>query len=266
MTEHAREQPSEEEIREIAGLADGSLPPERRAAAQARVDASPELRELLAEQRRAVETVRAASASVAAPSGLRTSIQAQQRALAPTRRRRHLTLGLGFTGAVAAAALVVFLVIPPGTPRAPSVVEAAALTDEPAEEPAPGPARGNSALLDATADGLPYPNWGGPDLKWPATGARDDELGDRDATTVFYEREGRRLGYTIVSGDALKPPKGSRRTVYEGVVFHEFRQGGQLVVTWERNGRTCVMSGEDGIKREALLGLGAWDGQGKVPF
>jgi anti-sigma-K factor RskA len=87
---------------ELAALADGSLAPERRAALEERVAASPELAERLAEQRRAVALFDAAAAEVEAPAGLRARVERQPRARwAPTRR------GLALAGAAAAAAAAV---------------------------------------------------------------------------------------------------------------------------------------------------------------
>jgi hypothetical protein len=70
----------EDETAELAALADGSLAPERRAAVEAHVAASPELAERLAEQRRAVAYARQAAADVEAPSGLRRRVEMQGRA------------------------------------------------------------------------------------------------------------------------------------------------------------------------------------------
>jgi anti-sigma factor RsiW len=62
---------------ELAALADGSLPPERRAELEAKVAASPELTELLAEQRRAIELTRRAADEVQAPESLRAHLADQ---------------------------------------------------------------------------------------------------------------------------------------------------------------------------------------------
>jgi Anti-sigma-K factor rskA, C-terminal len=70
----------EDETAELAALADGSLAPDRRAAVEAHVAASPELAERLAEQRRAVAYARQAAADVEAPSGLRRRVEMQGRA------------------------------------------------------------------------------------------------------------------------------------------------------------------------------------------
>jgi anti-sigma-K factor RskA len=87
-----------QEIAELAALADGSLPPERRAVLEARVAADSELADRLAEQQRAVALVRSAAAEVEAPASLRERIEAPQRA-----RRRPATRRLAVVGAAAAA-------------------------------------------------------------------------------------------------------------------------------------------------------------------
>ncbi len=69
-----------QEIAELAALADGSLAPERRAALEARVAASSELADRLAEQQRAVALARSAADEVEAPAALRARIEAQRRA------------------------------------------------------------------------------------------------------------------------------------------------------------------------------------------
>lgn len=90
-----------QEIAELAALADGSLPPERRVVLEARVAADSELADRLAEQQRAVALVRSAAAEVEAPASLRERIEAPQRA-----RRRPVTRRLALVGAAAAAVVV----------------------------------------------------------------------------------------------------------------------------------------------------------------
>jgi hypothetical protein len=92
-----------EEIAELAALADGSLLRDRRAALEARVEASSELADLLAEQERAVIVTRTtAAAEVEAPAALRARIEAQRRA-----RRMPVSRRLVVVGAAATAGLVV---------------------------------------------------------------------------------------------------------------------------------------------------------------
>ena len=98
-----------QEIVELAALADGSLAPQRRAALEARVAASSELGERLAEQQRAVALARSAAAEVEAPMGLRARIDAQQRARPAPRQRRFVLIGAAATAATAAAAVAVGL-------------------------------------------------------------------------------------------------------------------------------------------------------------
>jgi Anti-sigma-K factor rskA, C-terminal len=91
-----------EETAELAALADGTLPPERRAGLEARVAASPELSARLAEQQRAVMLTRSASANVDAPAALRTRVETQRRA-----RRAPVSRRLVLAGAAAAAVVLV---------------------------------------------------------------------------------------------------------------------------------------------------------------
>jgi hypothetical protein len=98
----------EDETAQLAALADGSLAPDRRAAAEARVAASPELAERLAEQERAVAYARQAAADVEAPSGLRRRIEAQgrvSRAWAPGR------VALAGAAAIAVVAVAIGVVV-----------------------------------------------------------------------------------------------------------------------------------------------------------
>ena len=98
-----QEQARDHEIAELAALAEGSLPTQRRAALEARVAASPELAERLGEQQRAVAFARSAAAEVGAPASLRARVDAQRRA---GRAPRPGRLGL-VVGAVTAAAAAV---------------------------------------------------------------------------------------------------------------------------------------------------------------
>jgi len=97
-----RRRQENEEPAELAALADGSLPPERRAVLEARVAASPELADRLAEQERAVTLMRTASAEVEAPAALRARIDAQR-----PPRRMPVSRRLVAVGAAAAVAVVV---------------------------------------------------------------------------------------------------------------------------------------------------------------
>jgi Anti-sigma-K factor rskA, C-terminal len=101
-----REESGGREIAELAALADGSLAPERRAALEARVAASPELAERLAEQQRAVTLAQSAAAEVEAPAALRARVEAQRPA-----RRVRVPRRLVLISAPAIAALAIGIVV-----------------------------------------------------------------------------------------------------------------------------------------------------------
>ena len=100
-----------QEIAELAALADGSLAPERRAALEARVAASSELAERLAEQQRAVALARSAAAEVEAPAGLRARIDMQGRARRMPKRRPLVLIGAAAAAATAVAAVAIGLAL-----------------------------------------------------------------------------------------------------------------------------------------------------------
>src|SRR5439155_13601181 len=90
---------TDDQLAELAALADGSLPQSRRAVVEARVAASPRLQALLAEQRRAVSAVR--DRTEAAPLSLRTRVEGLRRPKPAPRRR--LGIAAALTGAAATA-------------------------------------------------------------------------------------------------------------------------------------------------------------------
>ena len=248
----------ERELEELAALADGTLPPARRAALEERVAASPRLQALLEEQRSTRAAVRARDER--APAGLHRRVAAlrEQRPL-PARRGR---IALVLAAACALAAVV--LLAPGSEPGTPTVAQAAALT---AKGPAPDgsvPRRSGAGLLRLEGARLPYPDWSH-EYGWHATGTRRDRLGNREATTVFYSKHGRRIGYTIVSGLGLALPAGVVRIVKEGTVLHTARLGGRPVTVWQRRGSTCVLSG-GGVQRAGLEELASWRARGALPF
>jgi len=98
-----REDGPEAEIAELAALADGSLPPGRRAALEARVAASSELAERLGEQERAVALARSAANGVEAPPALRARIEAQRGARRVRVSRRPVLVGAAATAVLAVA-------------------------------------------------------------------------------------------------------------------------------------------------------------------
>jgi Anti-sigma-K factor rskA, C-terminal len=103
MRRRQREASEGQEIAELAALADGSLPPERRTALEAQVAASPELANLLAEQERAISLARSAAAEVKAPDTLRARIPTTERAPRSVMPRRLVVISAAATGVLAVA-------------------------------------------------------------------------------------------------------------------------------------------------------------------
>jgi hypothetical protein len=245
---------------DLARLADGTLDGYPRAELEARLAGSPPLRAALERQRAAATALR--GLSLDAPASLRARIAAETAAPPRRVRRRRFALGGALAGAVAAAALAAVLVVPSGG-ESPTVVEAARLSDGPATGSV-GVDGHNSKLLSADVEGLPFPNWRG-EFGWRQDGIRSDQLKGRTARTVFYEHGGKRVAYTIVSGKGIPAPGDSRPAMSNGVQLHALADGGRRVVTWWRDGRTCVLSSAD-VSDHQLIKLASWKGDGAVPF
>lgn len=256
--------PSAEELAELSALADGTLDPERHAAARARIDASPELGALFAREREAVTVLHQARARDRAPAALRTRLEdARER---PRGRRgwpgatRRPRIALAAVGVLAALALALALVLPAGTPGSPTVSEAAALALRGPTAPAPSPDPGNpGGRLGQRVGEIYFPNWGHA-LGWRATGLRIDQLGHRRAITVFYGWHGRTLGYTILDLPALDQPGHSAVRRLDGVTLRTLVSGGRTIVTWRRSGHTCVLSAS-GVPAAILQRLASLSGR-----
>jgi hypothetical protein len=245
--------------RELASLADGSLEGHPRAELEARLAASPTLRSAVERQRAGAAALR--GLSLETPGSLRTRIAAE----APTSPRRlprpRFAVGGALAGA-AAVAVALVLILSAGS-DAPTVVEAARLADRPSTAPV-AVERSNPKLLAANVEGVPFPNLS-KKFGWRQAGIRSDRLGDRDARTVLYEHDGKRIAYTIVSGDGIAAPSDASATRRNGVTLHALGDRGRRVVTWWRDGRTCVLSAS-GVGDRELLALASWKGDGAVPF
>ena len=247
---------------ELAMLADGLLPPARAAQIEAQAAATPELAAGLAAQSRGLAALRAAAVEAAgdgAPSGLRARIEAARR---PAPRRRALLGGLAI-GAAILAVLAVFLLLPSGS-GGPTVAEAAELATRAPFDPPPPVAEGHPTLLDVEVDGVAFPAWD-EEFGWNGDGQRTDGLEGRTARTVRYDKDGAQVAYTIVSGDALDVPEDARPVTRDGVDLHVFTQGGRTVVTWLRDGHTCVLSSQT-ANEDTLTKLAVWKGGGAVTF
>jgi hypothetical protein len=246
--------------RALASLADGSLHGYERAELEARLASSPRLRAALERQRAGAAVLR--SVELAAPAELRARVEAARASARPKARRRRWAIAGPIAAAAAAAALIAALVLPSGAGN-PTLPEVASLQQGSATA-AVGVDPSNEKLLAADVEGVPFPNWKG-EFGWLHAGIRTDRLDDRTAKTVFYRHAGKRIAYTIVSGDGIRAPADSRLTRLNGVNLHSFEGDGKRVVTWWRNGRTCVLSAS-GVPEHELLAMASWKGDGAVPF
>jgi anti-sigma factor RsiW len=269
MTQHSDHSGlSPEEEADLAALADGRLDPARRAALEERLAVEPELAAAYQRQRLAVAFIARAVEETSAPLALRARIEeleARQRrgGRSERARRRPLRGRLGWlvpAFAAAAAALLVILVLPLGGGL--TVEDTLAAATRPSESRAAVDPRDDKLLLNRVED-VRFPNFAGK-FGWRAVGVRVDELDGRDTRTVFYERGGKRIAYTIVAGERLEWPD-VEPTVRDGVTLRPFDDEGREAVTWLRGGRTCVLSGDD-VSDATLLELAAWKGMGSVEF
>jgi hypothetical protein len=244
---------------DLAAAADGTLPPARQAELEAMAERDPGLAAALDEQRRALTLIRGAAEEVRAPLALRERLEADRARLARPRARRRW-FSVATAGAVAAAVLLAVVLVGPS--GGPTLQEAAAFGAQPATGPAPA---AEGKLLAAEQDGVAFPEW---DAKfgWKATGIRRGEVDGRDATTVYYEKDGKTLAYTIVGGEALDWPEDARTVEAEGTRVDLFRAGdGRPAATWWRDGHSCVLAG-DGVPDAKLAELAGWKGLGAVEF
>jgi hypothetical protein len=243
------------ELADLSALADGSLDPARREQVEAQIRGSAELLEIYEAERRVVEVLHQTRAE-RAPERLRQRIEAA-RPSRPVRARRRATYFGGLAGALAAVVLALVLLLPSGTPGAPSISQAAALAGLGPVAAAPVPDPGSPGVkLGAQVGDVYFPNWT-KRFGWNATGQRTDEIGGRVTTTVFYKSwQGQRIAYTIVGAPALTTPT-AQVTKLHGTVLRTLELNGRVVVTWRRSGHTCVLSGR-GVSAAILQELAAW--------
>jgi len=212
---HRQDEQVDREHAELAALADGSITPERRAALEARIAASPELATRLAEQEHAVALVRSAVAEVDAPASLRHRVERQRaepRAFMPRR-----TALIGAAAAVTAAVVVGLAVLSsdPSGERFHAALAATSLV----------PAATGEATLTKTSSG------------WRI---------DLDATGLPRLDDGRFYEAWLRDTDGVLVPigtfnEGTKVTLWAGVSPKEFTT---LTVTRERADGDQASSGE----------------------
>jgi hypothetical protein len=178
-------------------------------------------------------------------------------------RHRPFSSPLGLVGAGALTAALVAIAIGfglGGGSSALSLRQIAAPTLGAATLPAPPESGAHHAQVAAAVDGVPFPYWG-ERFGWHTTGAREDRLDGRTATTVFYANAaGRRIGYAILAGSPAPQVRGGVIAWRGGMPYRLLTENGASVVVWQREGRLCVLSG-NGVSRAALLRLASWSDQ-----
>ncbi len=255
----------------LVAYVDGNLDADKRAGVESRAAADPGFAAALAEQRQGRDAIVTAAESTGAPLALRARVEG----LADDRGRRHGDRrpsartrlgGIRWPGAalVAGAVAIVLaaLVLVGGGPGIEDV--AAAAVREPTAQVATVPP--DSKLLQENVSGVAFPNYAAK-FGWKPVGTRTDEIGGRKTRTVFYEKDGKRIAYTIVEGDALSAPGDAATATREGTELQWIESEGRTVVTWERGGHTCVLSAvQPEVPTNDLLELAGWKGKGGVPF
>jgi anti-sigma factor RsiW len=256
-----RQQPTE---RDLAALADGSLPASRRVRVERAVAESPELQAIIAAQRRALAAINEA-AGEQAPAALRARLELLRE---PHRRRRVARPTLPQilpVGALAAAAVVAALVVTlGGGVSAPTVAQAAVLATRPAVAPAPAQQSHTPILSGLRAAGLPFPYWADR-FGFRAVGLRRDRFDGRPAVTVFYKSGNQRVAYSIVSGAPLRfgaPTHGATRN---GTVVWTLDAHGMRVASWLRRGHSCVLASRN-VPSSLLISLASWRADGRIPY
>jgi hypothetical protein len=159
-------------------------------------------------------------------------------------------------GAIAAVLVVLGLfagrILDDGT-STPGVRAVAPIALRAATAPAPATQSGGE-LLAARVGPIAFPTW--TRAGWRAVGARSDTVGGRALRTVFYvDAAGRRIGYAIA--DAQLPVAGGQLVTRRGEALRVLARGATSIVTWRRDGRTCILAGR-GVPVERLLTLASY--------
>lgn len=248
------DEPNAELLAELSALADGSIDPKRAPVVRELIAKSSDLTRRYERELQAVAALRELRED-RAPLGLRLALDARQ---APTPRRRTRVWPAGALAAtVAAAVALLVLLLPGGSPGAPSVSQAAALALRGSDlrPPALDPVHRTKLMQDVQQ--VYFPNWGL--IGWRASGRRVDRFAGRLAVTVYYTDTwlARRVAYTILETPALPWPT-PRTTSLDGIELQSLLSHGRQVITWRRAGHTCVLSGE-GMSVAELAKLARWE-------
>src|SRR4051794_27178628 len=254
----------------LVAYVDGNLDAEGRAGIERRAAADPGFAAALADQQRGRDAIVTAAEDTGAPLALRSRVEGlatqgrRHGARGPSARPRLGGIrwpGAGLRAGAVAVVLAAIVLIGGG----PGIddVAAAAVRPPTAQVAAVPP---DSKVLEEQVGGVAFPNYAAK-FGWKPVGTRTDEIGGRKTRTVFYEKNGKRIAYTIVDGGTLSVPGDAANADREGTELWSFDAEGRTVVTWERGGHTCVLSAiQPEVQTSELLDLAGWKGKGGVPF
>ncbi len=172
-------------------------------------------------------------------------------------RTRPSALLVGALASAAGFIVALILLLGSGGPTAPTVLQASTLGLRPAITSAPEENPRAPGQLAISAEGIAYPYWNRR-FGWQTAGVRSDKLAGRMVTTVFYANAtGQRIGYSIVDGHPLATPTEGRAAIWHGTRFDVLHPSGSTVVTWRRDGHTCILVGSK-VSAKTLLTLANW--------
>jgi hypothetical protein len=146
-------------------------------------------------------------------------------------RRARIGRVVGAIVIVAAIAAAAAFRLTAGISDSVVVAHVAAVQDLQPTQAAPAPGQ--------QLEGLPMQDL--PAYRWPARGSRVDVVGTHTVATTFYERGGRVLAVSVVSGGPVREP-GPVVATPAGDPVHEISLAGRAILTWRHAGHTIVMS------------------------
>jgi anti-sigma factor RsiW len=247
---------------DLAALADGSLAASRRIRVEQAVSESPDLQAAVAAQRHALSAIDQLS-DEPAPTALRARLALAHH---PPRRRARLR-GVGLMAAaitVVVAAVLIGVITAGGGSAHPTVLQASRMAMRSPQASVAAPSGPSQTLPGLSAGGLNYP-YLEDRFGYKAVGVRYDRFAGRSVTTVLYSRAARRLAYEIVSGPPLKLGRTSWSMTLHNVRFWVLDTPGATIVTWVRDGHSCVLVGR-GLTVPVMLRLASWHEGGRVPY
>lgn len=250
------------ELETLLALAEErTLQPDQRAIA-ARLQSDPACRQAIVRQRHVAGALRHGGPAVPRDRGARLSAKSG-RSTAPRRR----TIGrwvwpVKLVGTSAAAVLAVGIVavtLRGGSVHPPTATQVAAIWTRPATGGTVSADPAHPTQLDVSFHGIVYPNYHDRE-GWHPVAARYDRIGRLRTATVFYQTGARRAAYTVVPSTRLTVPAGARHLRVAGLSLIEFRSGDRWIITFVRNGNTCVLTAAAPRERQWLVKLAIWKG------